>query len=289
VTAVEDLKGPLTGRRIVVTRTREQSGTLTEGLRKLGAEVVDLPTIEIVPPDSYQPLDDALHALASYEWLIVTSANTVRAIGERLAALYIDPAILCSVKIAAVGSSTAAALHTLGASAALVPPQYVAESLVDAMRDRVTTGSRILLARANAARDVIPDALETLGATVEVVDAYRTVIPDGAVVAVRDLFASSSDVDDHGAPLRKQAPPDAVTFTSSSTVKHFLALLADAAVTRPPGLRAISIGPITSATLRENGWEPMAEAVNHDVQGLIAATLRALGHAEPRSKLSLRV
>jgi uroporphyrinogen-III synthase len=270
------LVGPLAGRRIVVTRTRERAGTLTEGLRQLGADVVELPTIEVVPPDSWGPLDEALRSLARYQWLVVTSGNAVRAIGERLGVLGIGPGVVVDVRIAAVGPSTAAAIEALGATAVLIPARYVAESLVEAMREQVTAGSRILLARASLARDVIPEALAGLGAKVDVVDAYRTVIPDGSVAAVREVFASGDDVGDSAKLSHGPALPDAVTFTSSSTVKHFLRLLAAAGISRPPGLLAISIGPITSAALRGFGWEPAAEADAHDVPGLITATLQAL-------------
>jgi uroporphyrinogen-III synthase len=264
------LPRPLVGRRVAVTRTREQAGTLAEGLRSLGAEVIELPTIEIVPPDSYGPLDEALRSLASYQWLVLTSANAVRAIGERLAVLGIDSSALGSVRIAAVGPSTAAALMALGATAALIPQRYVAESLIEAMRESVRVGDRALIARPSVARDVIPEALVGLGVTVDVVDAYRTVIPEGSVARVRGLFRPDQ------AKNPGDGLPDTVTFTSSSTVKHFLKLLAEGAIVRPAGLHAISIGPITSATLRECGWEPAAEAIEHDVQGLIAATVRAL-------------
>ncbi|HEY0795153.1 MAG TPA: uroporphyrinogen-III synthase [Acidisarcina sp.] len=271
--------GPLSGCRIIVTRTREQASTLTGGLRQLGAEVIELPTIEIVPPASWQPLDDALLSLASYQWLVVTSANAVRAIAARLAVLSIDPAALQDIQIATVGPSTAAALRELGATPALIPRSYIAESLVDAIRPHICSGTRILLARAAAARDVVPDSLAALGASVDIVDAYRTVIPAQATLRVCELFAHSTPDTAPGTgpvPSVTLPAPDAATFTSSSTVKHFLAVLAEAGISRPAGLRAISIGPVTSATLRENDWEPAAEAVNYDVPGLIAATLLAL-------------
>jgi uroporphyrinogen-III synthase len=264
---------PLAGRRIIVTRTRQQAGTLTAALQQLGAAVIELPTIEIVPPDSWEPLNAALRSLANYQWLIVTSANAVRVISERLTVLRL-PALRDvhpALKIAAIGPSTAEALAALDAPPDLVPVQSVAESLVDALRDQVA-GTRVLLVRASVARDIIPEALTQLGASVGVADAYQTIVPESSAAAIQDLFRPETPP---AAPAESPTP-DAITFTSSSTVKHFLSLLTAAGLQRPLSLQAISIGPITSATLRQNGWEPTAEAHNHDINGLVEAVIRAL-------------
>jgi len=256
---------PLAGRRVVVTRTRQQAGGLAVALRGLGAEVVQLPTIEIVPPESYGPLDEALGAIARYQWLVVASVNAVRVVGERFAALGLDLRCLNGVRIAAVGPSTAGALEALGVRPALVPPEFVAESLVEALSGLVG-GLRVLVVRAAEARDVIPEGLTRFGATVDVVEGYRNVVPRDSVAGVRALFA------DPRARL-----PDAVTFTSSSTVAHFFKLLREAGIDGvPANVQAVSIGPVTSASLREHGWEPTAEARAHDVQGVVEAALRAL-------------
>jgi uroporphyrinogen-III synthase len=168
------------------------------------------------------------------------------------------------LQCAAVGSATATALHELGVRVDIVPREYVAESLVAALGEKVS-GARVLLARAAVARDVIPDALRRLGATMDVVDAYRTVIPQESAERAKEVFS--------GTPL-----PDAVTFTSSSTVTNFLRLLSEAGIPDiSRSIRAVSIGPITSATLREHGWEPATEAEPHDVQGLLQAIVRMLG------------
>jgi uroporphyrinogen-III synthase len=254
---------PLAGKKIVVTRARHQASRLSRELEAYGARVIELPTIEIVPPDSYEPLDAALRDLPQYQWVIATSANTVRVLRERLALLGIDFSVLSGVQVVAIGSATAAALREAGFRVDLVPPKYVAESLVDGLRDRVA-GGRILLARAAVARDVIPEALRRLGAAMDVVDAYRTVIPDDSAGLVRGVFADL--------PL-----PDAVTFTSSSTATNFFHLLGEAGLCSvPDGVLAVSIGPITSATLRELGWEPAVEADPHDVEGLVRAVVWAL-------------
>lgn len=253
----------LAGRTILVTRARHQAGQLTQLLRAEGAEVLEIPAIEIVPPESYAPIDAALRNLSQYKWLIVTSVNGARALGGRMEALGLRAADFAHVDIAAVGSSTALALRELGFDVAITPEEYVAESLVAALSDRVN-GRRVLLARAAVARDVIPDALRAKGATVDVVDAYRSVIPQDSVRRVREIFAA-------GARL-----PDIATFTSSSTVTNFLALLREAHVSRPQGMHAVSIGPVTSQTLRDNGWQPAAEADPHDLAGLVEAVVKAL-------------
>jgi uroporphyrinogen-III synthase len=254
---------PLAGRTILVTRARHQAGRLAEALRQVGAEVVEIPAIAIVPPDSYAELDRALGNLAQYAWLIVTSANAVEALRARLAVVGIPAEALAHLKIAAVGSATAAALRELGLAVAVTPAEYVAESLVEALGSRVD-GQRVLLARAAVARDVIPDALRARGATVDVVDAYRTVIPEESVTAIRTIFGLNGRV------------PDAATFTSSSTVTNFAALLRAADMVAPAGMKTVSIGPVTSGTLRELGWEPAAEADPHDLAGLVAAVTNAL-------------
>ncbi len=255
---------PLKGKRIVVTRARSQASSLVTALEELGAEVVELPTIEIVPLESYEILDEALRNIARYQWLIVTSANTVKVLAERLTVLELDPATCCGLRKAAIGSATARAMLEQGMPADVVPKQYVAESLLAELGDELE-GSRILLARATIARDAIPDELTRRGAQVDVVDAYRTVIPGDAVDRVREVFSD---------PARL---PDAVTFTSSSTVKHFFALWREAGFTgKPESVAALSIGPITSETLCEFGWKSAAEATEHCAEGLIGAALEFL-------------
>lgn len=263
-TGVGAEKLPLEGRTVLVTRARHQAGKLAEELRAQGAEVVEIPAIEIVPPESYAALDGALRQIATYGWLIVTSANAVHALRGRLATLGIEARALGALKIAAVGSATEKALRELGLSVAITPEEYVAESLVTALGDQVR-GQCALLARAAVARDVIPDALRAQGTMVEVVDAYRTVIPRESVEQIRALFRVGGRV------------PDVATFTSSSTVTNFLALLREAGIKAPTEMRAVSIGPITTGTLREQGWEPAAEADPHDLAGLVAAVVRVLG------------
>jgi uroporphyrinogen-III synthase len=253
---------PLAGRRVLVTRAAHQAGKLSDGLRALGATPVEVPVLEIRPPESFAALDAVLLALASYDWLILTSANTVRALSDRAAALRIDFSKSSRIKVAAVGEATAAAARDFGFQITLTPESYVAESLSDALAGHVK-GLRILLARAEVARDVIPDALRAAGAQVDVVDAYRNVMPEAAPGQLRQAL-------DEGV--------DAVTFTSSSSVTHLRYAAREAGVAWPfAGVPAASIGPITSATLRESEWEPAVEAKPSDIPGLVAAVVQLLG------------
>ncbi len=252
---------PLAGHRVLVTRAARQAGKLSEGLCALGAEPVEVPVLEIQPPVDFAPLDAALRSLNTYDWLILTSANTVRALQNRSEAVGLSLIDLPRLRVAAVGEATAAAARKAGMPVALVPEKYVAEALVDCLADQMA-GKKTLLARAEIARDVIPGALRAAGAIVDVVDAYKNVMPAAAPEQLR-------------AALEKGI--DAATFTSSSSVTHLAEAARAAGIAFPfAGVRAISIGPITSQTLRELGWEPAAEAKVSDVPGLIAAADQAL-------------
>jgi len=153
----------LAGCRVLVTRAAHQAGKLSEGLRALGAVPVEVPVLEIRPPESLAALDGALQRLDSYGWLILTSANTVRALAERAVALDVSLGGFTSLKVAAVGASTAAAAEKAGLAVALIPESYVAEGLVEILATQAS-GHKILLARAAVSRDVIPDALRAAGA-----------------------------------------------------------------------------------------------------------------------------
>jgi uroporphyrinogen-III synthase len=253
----------LRGKRILVTRARHQAGRLAEALEAQGAEVLRLPTIEIIPPETYAHLDALLEVITGFHWLVLTSANAVAAVAERVEFLRIPREELVHLQIAAVGRATASAVSQMGLKVACTPEEYVAEAVVAMLRPHVA-GRRVLLARAAVARDVIPEQLRKCGADIHVVEAYRTVIPPDSIAQVLALFAAAN-------PL-----PDAVTFTSSSTVTNFLALLSAAGLALPAGLRAVSIGPVTTATLRAHHWEPAAQATTYDIPGLVAACVRLL-------------
>jgi len=249
---------PLAGRRVLVTRAAHQAGRLSDGLRALGAVPVEVPLLGIATPYSFKALDDALGQLDKYDWLIFTSANTVRALDARTADIGLGQTKPAALKVAAIGTATASAAREAGWNVSIVPVSYVAESLLAALEGKLE-GKRMLLARAEVARDLIPDELRAAGASVNVVDAYRNVLPECAPEQLRRALDSGLD---------------AATFTSSSSVIH-LAEAAKASGVRFPfsGLPAISIGPITSQTLRERGWEPAAEAAVSDIPGLIEAVV----------------
>ena len=245
-------------RRILVTRAAHQAGKLSDGLRALGALPVEVPVLEIRPPASFVLLDAALHNLHRYDWLILTSANTVRALADRVAELNLPLAPSASLQVAAIGEATATAARKAGFSIALVPESYVAEGLVKSLAQRAS-GKSVLLARAEIARDLIPDALREAGALVDVVDAYRNVLPDAAPELLRQALAGGID---------------AATFTSSSSVTHLANAAEEAGISFPfPGVAAISIGPITTATLINTGWRPAAEATVSDIPGLVKAVV----------------
>ena len=241
---------PLFGQRVVLTRAEEQSAESAEQLRRLGADVIVAPTIEIHEPSSWGPIDAAIDALETYDWLIFTSRNGVDRFLNRLDR---SPRDLRAIRgrLAAIGSATAEALAGARLKVDCVPTEFVAESLLEALDDDLT-GKKVLIARAEVAREVLPEELRSRGAQVDVAPAYRTVVPDGS--HLREVLAAKS--------------PDWITFTSSSTVRHFVEMVG---VEVLRDIRVASIGPITSQTIREYGLEPTVEASPHTMDGLIAA------------------
>ncbi|MGO8719630.1 MAG: uroporphyrinogen-III synthase [Acidobacteriaceae bacterium] len=253
---------PLAGRKILITRARHQAQSLATALEENGAAVLAIPAIEIIPPDSYASLDAAMWNAKKYQWLVVTSANGADVLAQRLKALGVGSGVLGDLKIAAIGPATARGLGEMGLHVDEVPKQSIAESLVESLRDQVG-GKNVLLVRAKVARDVLPEELRQAGATVDVVDAYQTVVPASSSEALRLVFAAPSQL------------PDAVTFTSSSTVTNFFRLLHEANIAAwPATMAAASIGPITSQTLRHHGIEPAVEAAEYTIPGLVAALCR---------------
>jgi uroporphyrinogen-III synthase len=246
---------PLAGTRVLVGRARHQASTLSAGLKKLGADVIEVPFIEIRQPRSYKPLDSALKQIAKYDWLVLTSVNGVEALSARMMRWKIGPA-------------TAKEIEKLGLTVTVVPKRYVAESVVESLRGKVE-GKRVLLARAKVARDVIPRELRKMGARVDVVEAYETVVPASSKKRIQAVMKD---------PSRR---PDVIAFTSSSTVRNFVGLLGGRG--RPPhtdldGIQLASIGPVTSSTLREFGLTAHVEAKEYTIPGLvraISATLRS--------------
>jgi len=274
---------PLSGVRVLVGRARHQAGALSAELRKLGAQVLEIPFIEIRKPRSFKPLDAALKSLDTYDWLILTSANGVEAMWTRMEKLHLSlgkdqkgheftraakghdttavSAARRLLRVAAIGPATEKAIERHGLKVDVVPREYVAESVVRSLKGKVK-GKRVLLVRAKVARDVIPRELRKAGAFVDVVEAYETVVPQSS----RRRLQTSLKND------RKR--PQVVTFTSSSTVKNFIALVGKLANLN--GIRMASIGPVTSSTLRESGLSVDIAAKEFTIPGLVAAISNAM-------------
>ncbi len=257
---------PLSGTRVLVGRARHQAGSLSAGLRSLGASVIEIPFIEIRKPQSYQPLDDALKNIRSYDWLILTSANGVEAMWERVRRLRLTRRTFKHLQIAAIGPATKKAIVKHGLNVKMVPEEYVAESVVKGLRDKVN-GKRLVLIRAKVARDVIPEELQAAGAMVDVIEAYETVVPEKSRARLRALMKNAA------------RRPHVVTFTSSSTAKNFAELLSNSKGSLTAALlkhvQFASIGPVTSATLRELHMPVAIEAREFTTGGLIRAIVLA--------------
>ena len=273
---------PLHGRRILVTRASEQAEAFSERLRALGAIPVEFATIRIVPPEDWEPLDDALRRLCVagwYDWLVFTSVNGVRTCFERLHSLGYDAPAIGHVRTAAIGPATAAALARYGITADLVPGEYIAEGVAAALiddarrRNQPLAGKRVLLARAAEARNVLVSELQGAGATVDVVAAYRTA-------------AVSSD-DEQGREVLRMLEArqlDILTFTSSSTVRNFMHWLRQCEAGGAGSLISLAlsnvrpkiacIGPITSQTAREFGLDVHIEAQEFTIAGLVEAIIK---------------
>jgi uroporphyrinogen III methyltransferase / synthase len=251
-------KLPLFGKKIVVTRAQDQAAELSERLRSLGADAIELPVISIQPAQDPAAMDLAITHLGDYDWLIFTSVNGVRFFLEHLDRSPHDLRFL-KAKICAIGPATRRAIEDLHLKVDLMPAEYVAESLVAAFASEQLKGKRILLPRAAVARDVIPSELSKLGAQVDVVEAYRNVIPESAAARAREILSGDKK-------------PDWITFTSSSTIDNTIAVAGREAL---DGIRIASIGPVTSSTVRKHGLAVNAEAKYYTLDGLIEALLES--------------
>ena len=251
---------PLFGRRIVVTRTRQQAGVLSGQLRSLGADVTELPTIKIVPPENLMEFGELVRDSFQYDWVVFTSPNGVTAFFELFFKLYDDARALGSARIAAIGPGTAKRVKDFHLAVDLQPEEAVAERLVETFqRHESVENLKFLLVRAANARDVLPKRLAQMGAIVDEAIAYRTVPETDDITGARTRFV------DEGADL--------ITFTSSSTVENFLALK----LPWPKGIKTASIGPITSGTMKDAGLRVDVEATQHDIDGLVEAIVGLLG------------
>ena len=253
----------MTRPRILVTRSPHQASALAEVLRALGTEPILVPAIELTEPTSFAALDDALSRLDFFHWVLFTSANAVEAFAKRAGVQ-----LGLVQKIATIGPATARAVEVADLRVDLVPVQTVAESLVEALQPFIYQedgrATRFLLVRAEIAREYLPEALREAGAEVTIAPAYRNVIPEGSVLAMRELFRS------------REMWPDAITFTSSSSVTNLLALLEVTGLELPAEVLRVSIGPVTSHTLRDAGYPPHAEALVPTVVELAAAVIQAV-------------
>ncbi|MFQ5670226.1 MAG: uroporphyrinogen-III synthase [Acidobacteriota bacterium] len=264
---------PLHDRGVVVTRPRAQSGPLIEQLRQAGARVIEFPTIQVEMTSDTQQLDAALNSLRRNAWIVFTSVNGVEMFFARLHELGMDARSMGGIKIAAIGPATAAALTRHGVHADTVPARYQAEGLLEALGGESVAGTRILLPRAQAARDVLPETLRRRGAIVDVVPIYRTTVPAVDVDGLRNALDAGL--------------VDVVIFTSSSTVRHFVGLFRpDEARSRlvKAGAVAACIGPVTAATARESGFPVAIEASQFTVPGLLAALETYYGRTAARDR-----
>jgi uroporphyrinogen III methyltransferase/synthase len=241
----------LWGQRIVVTRAQHQAEQLAAPLRELGAEAILLPVIAIASPGDPGPLENAAERLDEYDWIVFTSANAVAA----LAAQFTGERARPRASIAVIGAATREAVEEIGWAVDLLPPEFVAESLVEAIAKEPLAGKRVLMPCAAVTRDVIPHALSELGADVHVVEAYRNVPPEGVADRARHLFST-------------RPAPDWVTFTSSSAVKNLVKFVGGDSL---KSVRIATIGPITSQSVREHGLTVAAEPAEHTIAGLVAA------------------
>ncbi len=249
---------PLFGLRVVVTRAREQASDLKMHLQELGARCIEFPTIQIVPPPRWEPLDAAINNLASYDYVIFTSVNGVKYFMGRLDHAGTDVRRLAGCRVVAIGPRTAEALSAHGIRADFMPGEYRAESILEGLSKESVEGRRFLVPRAMMARDVLPDTLRLWGAHVDVVPAYETVLPAGKKGEVSSLLRTGAI--------------DCITFTSSSTVINFFKMFEEESIL--PHLRETTIaciGPVTAQTARDHGLEVHITPSDYTIPGLVWA------------------
>ncbi len=247
--------GPLSGKRILITRARNQAAALTEPLNKLGAETIIVPTIEIVPPLSFAELDQAIDALDCSDFLVLTSVNAVNAFFNRLRTKAVATTALAQLQLIAVGPKTAEAIAAYGIEADLIPAQYRAEGIVALLKNRVA-GKRVLYPKAALARDLIPMELSDAGAEVVAPVAYASAPPTEAKAQLSQALNDGLDL---------------LTFTASSTVRNFVELLTSDNHSQSQQIPVASIGPLTTATAKEFGFKVVAEPKDSTLDDMIIA------------------
>ena len=257
---------PLFGKRVLVTRSREQASALSRLLEEAGAEPVELPTIDIRPPDDWGPLDAALGRLSEYQWAIFTSVNPVRMLWERLQGAGLDARAFGGVRLCAVGSATAQALRLHGLNPDFVPARYTGEEMVKGLGEADLRGTRVLLPRTDIAPEELLRALEAAGARVDQLLAYRTATPEESRAKVKELLG--------------RGRVDIATFSSSSTVQNLVALLGDEAQELLGKLTVACIGPVTAQAAERLGLRVGITPKEHTIPGLVAAIVAAFSKKE---------
>lgn len=248
----------LRGKRILVTRARTQAKPLVQAIEALGGGVVEFPTIEIRPPDNYDPLDRSIEQIKTYDWLIFTSVNGVECFLARFEKRAKSLADLDGIEIVAIGPETAKRLETAGIPPGLVPQRYQAEGILEALAGKTLQGKKVLIPRAAKARDILPETLRRQGSQVDVVIAYQTVVPEVDVPALCGAL--------------REGGIDVISFTSSSTVANFAALLRDQDLPRLLARVVIAcIGPITRKTVEDLGLRADVVATEFTIPGLVSA------------------
>jgi uroporphyrinogen III methyltransferase/synthase len=251
-------EGGVRGKKILITRAREQSGDFAKRLRKLGAKVIEFPTIEVVPPTRWNELDQAIDQLKSYDWILFTSVNGVHFFWQRLKERRKSSHLPPSLKICAIGPATAKKLKEKGVPVHFIPKAFIAESILEGFKKKSINGKKILLARAKKARDILPKGLRKMGTDVDVVEAYRTVRPRSGSKKLKKLLA--------------EGKIDIITFTSSSTVNHFTELLKKENLKKLlKGMAIACIGPVTARTAKERGLKVQIQPRQYTIPGLTRA------------------
>jgi uroporphyrinogen III methyltransferase/synthase len=255
---VADSTRPLAGKRIVITRARPQASILVRRIKELGGEVIEFPTIEIGPPESYAALDDAIAKIHSYHWVIFTSVNGVDRFLDRLQFLNRSIADLAGIEVGAIGPETAKRVEIAGVRNCVVPRQFQAEGILEMLEPEAMHGKRVLIPRAGKARDILPATLRQWGAEVDVAEAYRTAIP-------------ATDTSELKSILQRRGV-DMVTFTSSSTVSNFVRLFEGQRLAEIlEGTAVACIGPITRKSVEEAGGRADVVSEQFTVSGLVQA------------------
>lgn len=255
---------PLIGKHILITRAIEQAEEFSTLLENYGAKVIAFPTIEIVPPSDWQPVDKTIEKLASYDWVIFTSVNGVKVFTQRLKEKGIHITVLGRKKICAIGPRTQGELAAMGLKVTFMPTEYRAEGVAEGLKALGIEGKKILLPRARGARKVLPEALREAGAVVDEVEVYQAVRPTKTKDSVEAILSKGIDV---------------VTFTSSSTVRNFMELVSDKTVMN--GIKVAVIGPITAKTVRTYGLEPAITPSEYTIPALVEAIVEHFTQSHP--------